>query len=71
MIEAHPAPIDQQIRRATTEIERYSRFRKRMIDAGRWHPNYGADVLYELRSILITLRQVQRGAPQEISHDDV
>lgn len=58
-VDAHPAPIPQQIKRIVTEIERYSRHRQRMIACGQWHPHHGADVLYELRSILVTLQRAE------------
>lgn len=58
-VDAHPAPIHQQIKRIVTEIERYARHRNRMIASGQWHPNHGADVLHELRSILGTLKRVE------------
>lgn len=63
----HPAPIERQIRRIESEIERFSRHRQRMIDTGRWHPHQGADVIYELRSVLNTLRQVEAQIEAELT----
>lgn len=70
-VSQNPAPIEKQIKRAVSEIERFSRHRQRMIDSGKWAPATGADTLYELRSILITLQAVQAGGNVEASHADV
>lgn len=59
-VAAAPAPIDDQIKCIVTELERYSAHRQNQINAGKWHPTYGADRIHQLRSVLITLQSVKQ-----------
>ena len=59
-IAANPAPIERQIACIVSEIERFARFRANEIARRNAHPHWGATRLHELRSVLVTLQQIQR-----------